>query len=1047
MISWSKHFPVEPTVTKKRSRMPSRSALSSVISRVVLRARPIEEFKSAGGTARDHTAVRGRGTRTEDAEMLRVRRTLSAAASVVAILGAGAFAIATSARADEPFGLKSFSNRTTDEAELPYTLAGGHPYENTTAFSTPVRDGDIHESPVEQLRGTYVRPPLGVFGNPAAASRCPAGKIIDPAQNTGTTTDCPPGSRIGFTVTRINDATSVRPLYNLPPARGFPAQFGFKISGALTVISVFLRPRTDSYGLTVGTPNIPSVGTHAFSAVFFGVPGRQPITGPKDGSGGTEAPFVSNPVNCSDAAPRWSIAIDSNQHAGSLLGLGIPDLSDPDWKTATDPAPAVTDCDDPALADQFDPSLSIEPLQSGGPVQADQPTGLSVGLDFPQSNDPTEIPSPDFDPETPQAPEPKDITVKLPASLAISPSSADGLGACSDLPSDPAGDQVHYDNTKPVACPDASKIGSALATSPLLAAHEPTTDDVVGPEPIHGDVYLLKPHAGDLVDGSDGKFRLLIQLESERYGINFKLPGIATANKQTGQITTVFTENPQLPASHLTVNLKPGPRAPLMTPITCGKFDTTSTLVPWSTPGTPDAHPTASFQVGSGPNGSGCPLSPQSRSFAPTIDTAGPDTAKAGATSPFTLKITRADGEQELSSVNVTTPPGFTAKLKGVATCSDAAIAAAATKSGAEEQSSSSCPASSQVGTVIAAAGPGTNPYNTPGKAYLAGPYKGAPLSFAFITPAVAGPFDLGNVVIRAGAYLDPATAAVTVKTDQLPTMLDGVPLRLRSITARLDRADFTLNPTDCEALKVSAAVKSTDGATANPSTLFQVGGCKDLGFKPTLKLSLKGKVSRRAHPSLRAHLTARPGDANIARAQVKLPKAAFLDNAHIGEVCTRVQFAAKACPAGSIYGHASATTPLLGYELTGNVYLRSSSHQLPDLVVGFNGPSSQPIEIELAGKTDSVKGALRNTFEAVPDVPVTDFNLTLFGGKRGLIIMSSGFCKDPHASYKLTGQNGAEYDTTPKVAAKCGKAKKAKGGGKGKGGAHSRLTAFFPGW
>ena len=516
-------------------------------------------------------------------------------------------------------------------------------------------------------------------------------------------------------------------------------------------------------------------------------------------------------------------------------------------------------------------------------------------------------------------------------------------------------------------------------------------------------------------------------MDSPQYGINFKLPGVAVADKNTGQLTATFTENPQLPVKHLQLNLKSGPRAPLATPVTCGKFGTTSDLVPWSTPGTPDANPMASFDVGSGPNGSSCASSPGQRPFAPAL-IAGGESAKAGAASPFSLKVTRSDGDQELSSLDVTTPPGFTAKLAGIPACSDAAIAAAAAKSGADEQASPSCPAASQVGTVTVGAGPGSSPFYTSGKAYLAGPYKGAPLSFAFITPAVAGPFDLGDVVVRAAVFLNSETTQVTVKTDPLPQMLDGVPLRLRSLETNLDRADFTLNPTDCKAMTVSATINGTDGAAAAPTRPFQVAGCNALGFKPSLKLALKGSVSRRSHPSLKATLTARPGDANIASAQVKLPKAAFLDNAHIGQVCTRPQFSAHACPTGSIYGKATATTPLLGYTLAGPVYLRANpAHKLPDLVVGFNGPASQPIEIELAGKTDSVKGALRNTFEAVPDVPVTKFSLELFGGKKGLIEMSSGFCASPKAAVSFTGQNGKVSESTPKVSAKCPKAKKGK--------------------
>ena len=248
-----------------------------------------------------------------------------------------------------------------------------------------------------------------------------------------------------------------RPLFNLPPERGYPAQFGFKILTIPTVLSVFPQPRTKSYGLTVANPNIPSIELVSFSAAFFGTPsvcnqmGSACLAHPEAAS--NPAPFLSNPVDCSNTEQKWSIAADSAQNAGALRELGVPDLSDPKWKTASEAAPPLTGCDDPLLAEQFDPSIATKPLQGGGPAQADQPTGLDLDLDFPQSNDPTDLTT-TFERETPQAPEPKDITVKLPAGLSISPSSADGLGACSDQASDPAGDQVHYDTTRPVTCPD-----------------------------------------------------------------------------------------------------------------------------------------------------------------------------------------------------------------------------------------------------------------------------------------------------------------------------------------------------------------------------------------------------------------------------------------------------------------------------------------------------------------------------------------------------------------------------------------------------------------
>ena len=805
----------------------------------------------------------------------------------------------------------------------------------------------------------------------------------------------------------------------MPPEYGFPAQFAFQFQGVTTSLYATLRPRSESYGLTVGAPNAPEFpGVHGFITDLWGVPGQH-------GQGTSEAPFLSNPVSCSDTVPSWKVAIDSWEHAGLHLQTGLPDLSDPSWKTAEVPALPVTGCDDSALADQFNLSgLATKPLQPGaGPTEADQPAGLAVDLDFPQSNDPTD-PNTTFDPSIPQAPEPKDITVKLPAGLSVSPSSASGLEGCSDLASDPAGDQVHYDTTEPATCPLASKIGTAVVTSPLLATHDPVDDHVVGAEPIPGDVYLLKPHPGDLPIGGgsqEGKFRLMIQLEKSRYGVNLKLPGVATADKNTGQLTATFTDNPQLPSKHIQVNLKEGPRAPLATPVTCGGFQTTSDLVPWSTPGTPDAHPTASFNVGSGPAGSACANSPGARPFAPTMS-AGTESSKAGATSPFILHIARNDGEGELSSLEATLPKGLAAKFVGVPYCSDAALAAAATRSGRAEQANPSCPAS-RIGSVTVGAGPGTSPFYAKGNAYLAGPYKGAPMSVAVITPAVAGPFDLGTVVVRNALFVDPETAQGHVVSDPFPKILDGVPLKLRSIDVNLDRPDFTLNPTNCSPLAIEAKITSTDGASASPSNAFQASDCKALGFKPALKLSLKGDTKRSGHPALKAVLNYPKGNyANIAKAVVSLPHSEFLAQNHIKTICTRVQFAADACPAGSIYGYVTATTPLLDAPLSGPLYLRSSSHPLPDLVAALHGQ----IDVDLVGRIDSKNGGIRTTFDSVPDAPVSKFVLTMQGGKKGLLENSKNLCASVNkADVKFTAQNGKTSNSTPVLTNSCKRAKK----------------------
>jgi hypothetical protein len=939
----------------------------------------------------------------------------------------------------DPFGVQTFSNQIVGTDGLPYTQAGGHPDRNATEFSVPfVGTGPLPFLTAELLSSSYVNPPLGFIGNPAAAPRCLFAKIKN-ASGGGDLSQCPLGSRVGTASVTINpDGTFGSPflkwpLYNLIPERGYPAQFGFKFGVVPTVLSAFLLPRTKSYGLTVATPGIPAVNVSSAGAEFcsYGAEYNGAYSpGTCNAPSSAAAPFLSNPVDCSKADPTWSITIDSREHAGSLRSLGVPDLTDLDWKTATEPTPAVTGCE--ALL--FNPSLAVKPLQGGGPVQADSPSGLAVDLDFPQNNDPTDL-NTTFDPELPQTPAPKDITVKLPAGFSVSPSSADGLGACSDQASDPAGDQVHYDNTNPVSCPDSAKIGSATVLSPLLALHEPEdpNDKVLGPDPIGGDVYLLKPHPGDLPTSGgsqEGKFRLLLQFENPRYGVNIKIPGIATADKNTGQLSATFTENPQLPSSKVTVNLKTGPRAPLASPTSCGAFTADSDLVPWSTPYTPTAHPSSTFNVSSGPGGSACPASPAARPFAPTIS-AGTDSNAAGKYSPFTLRIDRADGEQELSTIDVTTPKGFSAKLAGVPYCSEAAIAAAGAKSGLAEQASPSCPAASQIGSVTAGAGPGTTPYYAQGKAYLAGPYKGAPLSFAFITPAVAGPFDLGTTVVRAAAFVDPETTRVTTKTDPLPQIIDGVPLRIRSIVAHLDRQNFTINPTNCQAMSVSAHIGSSNGAAADPSNPFQVGGCDKLGFKPKLKIALKGPTKRGKFPALKATLDYPTGAyANIATAQVTLPHSEFLEQGHIKTICTRVQFAANACPAASIYGKATASTPLLDAPLSGPVYLRSSSNKLPDLVADLNGQ----IHVALVGRIDSINGGIRTTFEGVPDAPVSKFTLEMLGGKKGLLVNSGNICKtDNRAIVAFDAQNGLSYDARPELTNGCKKSSKKSKGAKGK--------------
>jgi hypothetical protein len=498
-----------------------------------------------------------------------------------------------------------------------------------------------------------------------------------------------------------------------------------------------------------------------------------------------------------------------------------------------------------------------------------------------------------------------------------------------------------------------------------------------------------------------------------------------------GQLTTTVEESPQVPFEDFKLDFFGGARAPLRTPSTCDSnpsttaadpYETTSSLTPWSAPESgPPATPSDPYKIEAGPNGHPCANTEAAKPNAPAFE-AGTEKPLASAFSPFTLHLHREDGSQNFSALNVNLPPGLIGKLAGVGECTDAQLAAAASKTGAAEQASPSCPASSRIGTVNVGAGAGPSPFNAGGVAYLAGPYKGAPLSVAIITPALAGPFDLGTVVVRNALHIDPETAQVSVVSDPIPTSLQGIQLDIRSIDVNLDRPQFTLNPTNCERFAVSGEEISSQGNAASLTSPFQVGECSKLGFKPKLSLRLSGKTKRTGHPALRARLSypQKGAYANIARAQVTLPHSEFLDQAHIGTVCTRVQFAANACPAASIYGHARAVTPLLDQPLEGNVYLRSSSNKLPDLVAALGGQ----INVDLDGRIDTGKGGgIRNTFSVVPDAPVSKFVLSMQGGKRGLLVNSENLCgphAKTHALAHFVAQNGKVSDTTPLIANSC---------------------------
>jgi hypothetical protein len=639
----------------------------------------------------------------------------------------------------------------------------------------------------------------------------------------------------------------------------------------------------------------------------------------------------------------------------------------------------------------FAPAIDAQPTTT----VAESPSGLDFDLSL--SGKGLESLGEDADSDLEKA------VVTLPAGVTTNPSVASGLTGCSF---------AQYEAATPTpgtGCPESSKVGSVEITTPLV---EQTID---------GSLYVANQ--------GDAPYHNLLTVymvaQNPELGAVIRAAGRVEPDPQTGQLTTTFEELPQLPFTDFHLHFREGPRAPLISPKLCGSYETKALLYPYADPGVPVSK-SATFSVGSGAGGSACASAesglPNQSSFS-----SGTINRKAGTYSPFVLSLTRADGSQQISQISSTLPEGLLAKLTGIPYCPESGIAQASSRSGefqgAIELSHPSCPASSEVGTVTVGAGAGPQPYYVTGKAYLAGPYKGAPLSVEIITPAIAGPFDLGVVAIRTALNVDPLSAQVTAVSDPIPTILHGLPLDVRSIAVDLSRPNFTLNPTSCEPKQITASATSTLGATNQLSQYFQVAECGKLKFKPTLTLHLKGPTRRAGHPALRAVLTYPKNGAyaNVAQARVGLPHSEFLDQGNIGTVCTQPQLKSKTCPKKSIYGRAKAWSPLLEKPLSGPVYLGVGfGHKLPDLVAELNGQ----IRILLNGKVDTdPQEGIRTSFLAAPDAPVSKFVLELRGGPRqGLLENSENICRKPQkASTNFTAQNGTAIRSAIKIGNECG--------------------------
>jgi hypothetical protein len=929
----------------------------------------------------------------------------------VKVLGGGIDpAVATSENeataAPVPQGFEEFSATLLGRDGLPVEEAGAHPYAYTTTFAansaTPPPGSSLKIVPAGgDIKDIEVKLPPGFSGNPLAVPRCSAREFDTFTRiDAHTENECPDASAVGLVLLRQvegNGSLIGVPLYNLIPTKGMPAQLGFTISTLPFYIDTELRSGSD-YGINAHVRNTSQAKrVVSASVVIWGNPAEaghdplrghcvnnglegQPLTlGSCDAKGAVEKPFLRLPTSCfSPLLTTMNFNIWPNP--ASFTG-------------AVSESPAPVACE----AVGFQPSFAATPAQSAG----DSPAGLLANVHIPQSQEPDQPGSADL----------RKTVVTLPEGLVVNPSGANGLAACSPSAiglTSPAGVSPPTFTAAPDNCPQAAKVGTVEVKTPVLD------------HPIQGGVYVATP--GDNPFGT--LLALYIAVDDPQAGIVLKLPGKVVPNPQSGRIVATFDETPQQPFEDFSLRFFGGKQASLRTPATCGTHLSAATMTPWSAPQSgPPAELSSPFQITQGANGGPCAASAAALPHQPSLD-AGTTRPVAGAFSPLVLNLARRDGSQELSSLRITAPAGLTGKPAGIPYCPEEALAAAAAKSGKGELASPSCPRASQLGTVDVGAGAGPAPFFTQGRVYFSGPYKGAPLSLAIVTPAVAGPFDLGTVVVRTALEIDPETARVTAVSDPLPRILEGIPLDVRSVAVKLDRPGFALNPTDCAPLSFNGAAISTQGRTASLADGFQVNGCRRLRFKPKLALKLFGGTSRAAHPRLRAVLRMPARGANIQSVSVGLPHSEFLDQGSIGTICTRVQFAADACPKGSVYGHVTATSPLVDYTLKGPVYLRSSSHELPDLVAVVRGPAHQPIEVASAGRIDSAHGGIRTTFESFPDLPISKVVLSMRGGKKkGLIENSRNICRHGNrATARFVGQNGKQAAFRPALKAQCGK-------------------------
>jgi len=891
----------------------------------------------------------------------------------------------------------------TEAGSHPVALSLGIGLEPSASAGEPFTEGDLRDLSLEL--------PPGLIENPTAVPFCRQADFhtprVSPWEDSLSGESCPDRTQIGLLTVRSSYAggsTRTFGLFNIAAPPGKPSEMGANPYGAPIVFVPSIRQADGEYGLTLKTHDVSQLlDVSALTLTIWGTPWSI-LHNAQRGNCLNEAEPDFGWAKCSVGRPAKTpatayLTLPTACEAPIGFAAVATSWQQPGTAKAVDQAAsALTGCE----------SLAFEPheiAQLSDP-RASSPSGYefdiqvdAAGVTDPRRRAPTPI---------------RKAVVKLPDGVTINPSVGAGLGVCT-----PAQYAAETPTSLPgQGCPNESKIGDFTVESPIVAGR------------LEGSIFLAAPF--------DNPFGSLISLylvaKSVDRGVLVKVAGEVRANQSTGSLTATFDKLPQLPYSDLRIHFREGQRSPLATPAACGQFSTEADLTPWRNASLV-RHASLPLTIAAGVGGGPCPSG-----LAPFVPQAkgGTLNSRAGAYSPFYLHLTRQDTEQEIVSYSATLPPGLLGRVAGIPFCSEADLARAVHRSGVEERDNPSCPAASKIGKTLAGYGLGPVLSYAPGNLYLAGPYNGSQFSVVAIDAALVGPFDLGTVIVRSAIRVDRNTGQVSIDatgTDPIPHIIDGIPVHLRDVRAYIDQPGVTVNPTSCEPFSVSSALNGagvrlgdkSDDTLATAGSPFQAFDCASLGFKPRMALRLVGATKRGAHPSLRAVVRPRPGDANVAAAKVALPPSLFLDQGNIETICTRAQFAASRCPKGSVYGHARAFTPLLDDPLEGPVYLRSSDNPLPDVVFALSG---RGFEIDLVGRIDSSEGGIRGTFDVIPDAPATKFVLRMRGGKRGILVNAA---KDvcaapPFADARFRGHNNRGWIFHPAVKARCHKKKAKKG-------------------